>query len=208
MQAPLTGRDCRVEAPHSLRQCLQHGRFGGDWGDRSRQAPPTSSIGMDLACCFPRRLSNFPPTTLASRLRPLVSSRHLMSHTITGHFGYAIASSAAISPHGECDSSGYAHNRRRVQSTNRGFGMPRTVTENLSLCIEIPERMVIGRIRTRPQAFPPPIRRESGRSKLQIDVFRCVGSSSLCQCAPLHGRTSQGFDTHKLADQLSKRRCH
>jgi hypothetical protein len=68
--------------------------------------------------------------------------------------------------------------------------------------------MVIGLIQTRPQAFPLPIRRKGRRSKLQIDVFRCVGSASSCQMrtAP-HGRaqargstpTPQSFLTVYLA---------
>jgi hypothetical protein len=56
---PLTGRDCRVEAPHSLRQCLQHGGFGSESLGARLTAPPTSvncSIGtfpaVFLVSCF------------------------------------------------------------------------------------------------------------------------------------------------------------
>ena len=147
-------------------------------------------LNWHLASCFPGKFCFHLSctTTLAGiRLRPLVSS-HVPHHNRPSRLGDSHL--RPRSPRIENATAAVTYITvvaSRAQTA--GSVCPGLLQKTSALCIETPKRMVIGLIQTRPQAFPPPIRRKGRRSKLQIDVFRCVGSASSCQMrtAP-HGR--------------------
>lgn len=68
--------------------------------------------------------------------------------------------------------SGHAHTRRCVESTNRGLGIPRIVTEFISSSNPNPNADSDWLEKDSAAAVPT-----SHSSQEQINVFRCVGSA-------------------------------
>ncbi len=70
----------------------------------------------------------------------------------------------------------------------------------LSECrlLQIPAAAVIGLLRLRPEASPSLIRCRGDAARLQINVFRCVGSASLCHPHTAHARGSRPMSIRAL----------
>ncbi len=65
--------------------------------------------------------------------------------------------------------------------------------------LQIPAAAVIGLLRLRPESSPFLIRCRADAARLQINVFRCVGSASLCQPHTAHARGSRPMPNSYLA---------
>jgi hypothetical protein len=88
-----------------------------------------------------------------------------------------------------------------ARAQTAGSVCPGLLQNHISSLHQLPKRIVIGLLGIRPEALPLPIRRRR-RRKLQINVFRCVGSAGL----PLLAKQTR--HPSRLAAQARGSRAH